>query len=172
MLIFDWTLPIEGALFQIGDRAPVSLEANRPASKLITAVAIASPRCPRPFERLEAQPAGSRWFGRCIFVAQRSPCSPWRSLTPSALGPFLRREPLRWKILAPAGTPRGLPSQTVRPTTPAGARSCLVRVAPWCSSALDRASWRLSVVRQALVTTLRLLSRTPVPSATAIKNTK
>jgi hypothetical protein len=57
VLIFDWTLPIEGALFQImisrvrfdirGDRAPVSLEANMPASKLITAVAIASPRCPK-----------------------------------------------------------------------------------------------------------------------------
>jgi hypothetical protein len=46
-----------------------------------------------------------------------------------------------------------------------------VRVAPWCSSVLDRASWRLSVVSQAPVTTPRLLSRMLAPSATATKTT-
>ena len=37
-------------------------------------------------------------------------------------------------------TPRGLLSQTVQPTTSAEAHKLLARVAPLCSSALDRAS--------------------------------
>ena len=35
---------------------------------------------------------------RSEVTARRPPCSPWQSLTPSALGPFLPRGPLRWKI--------------------------------------------------------------------------
>ena len=64
----------------------------------------------------------------------------WRFLTPSALGPFLPREPFRWKISTQAGNttrfaePNGPANNFGRGANP------LARAAPWCSLALDKAN--------------------------------